>query len=358
MFEYFAAHIIICIIPALFTAGAIDTFLSRSRILKLFNDPSTPLRSYVLAAVSGFVLTVTSGGVFALFAAIYHRRAGEGPAFSFLYSGPAINVVAAALTFRVLGWEFGLARSAAAIVFSLAIGLVMSVLWRRSEHQVHRIRDVAVEPDYPDDLSPARTAVFFTLLVATLVLAIGQSYIRTLIPAKDIWGEVLSWVPAGLGLIGVVIAVKAWFSRRDLKMWLARTWEVTKRVIGRLAIGVFLIGIFETFVPAQWISVSVGGNGILANAVSAVFGSLMYFATVTEVPLTNTLVRMGMGAGPALALLLAGPALSLPSMLKLGRYLKGPRTLVYIFLVILSAIVSGLAFGALLLLMNPGVFGV
>jgi uncharacterized membrane protein YraQ (UPF0718 family) len=345
---YFAAHILVCLIPAFFIAGAIETFFSPSRILRWFSRGSTKPFFYALAALSGFALITSPDDILPYFGAIYRRKPGTGPAFTFFYSGPAINIIAVALTFRVLGWQLGAGRILAAVGFSFVIGISMGLLWGRKEPPLlPKSPEFTIGKEYPDRLPGGKTAVFFTLLLGVLVFAVAQSELRRLIPSTGILGELLSWLPAVFSLLGVIVVVDLWFTRRDFMRWLKATWRVARQVVPKLAIGVFIIGVFQTLVPYTWIARAAGGNSILSNISSSVFGSIMYFATATEVPLTNTLVNMGMGLGPALALLLAGPALSIFHTIKLARHLGWGCTLTYVGLVIATATASGLIFGAL-----------
>lgn len=343
--RYFAAHVLVCLLPAFFIAGAVHTFFSRHRVLALFSRRKGKIRSFLLASVAGSALSTSAKGVLPYFASVCRGKSGPGPAYTLLYSGPAVNVVAAALTFRVLGWQFGVARIAAAVAFSLIVGPVMGALWGHRPVNVGRYGVFEAADDYTDSLSPGRTAVFFALLVSVLAFALAQPGIRSLSGIPGLWGEVIAWIPAVLSLVGVVVVVDTWFTGKDLRRWLKETWQTALAVMIRLAVGVFIIGVFQALVPNRWVNVAVGGNRWLSNLISAVFGSVMYFATATEVPLTRTLLDMGAGFGPGLALLLTGPVLSLTGRVVMARAMGWARTAVYGILVLALSIIAGWVFG-------------
>jgi len=386
--SYAREHVLTCLLPAFFIAGAIAVFISGRAVLRYLGPRANKVLAYGVAAVSGSILAVCSCTVLPLFAGIYKRGAGLGPASAFLYSGPAINVLAIVLTARVLGPEIGLARAVGAVVFSVVIGLAMHLIFRREE-----LVRAAGHTEGPDDDGGRplwQNATYFALLVAILVFANWGSasgsggFMHAVHQAKwwitsgltALLGVVLVlWFgvrPIALAAVGVVVAATAWLtggplvpfavgvvglsvvltlSGGDGRKWLDSTWGFAKQILPLLLIGVVVAGLLlgrpggEGLIPSEWVSRAVGGNSLGANVFAAIAGAFMYFATLTEVPILQGLIGNGMGKGPALALLLAGPALSLPNMLVIRSVMGTRKTLVYVALVVVMATISGFLFG-------------
>jgi hypothetical protein len=387
---YAREHVVLCLLPAFFIAGAITVFVSQDAVLKYLGAGASKVMSYGVASVSGTILAVCSCTVLPLFAGIYMRGAGLGPATAFLYSGPAINVLAIVLTARVLGAGIGIARAVGAIAFSVVIGLLMHVIFRRDETR----RQDAMPPAPPASGGrPLRQqAIFFALLIAILVFAnwaetteggaawaavarykwkvtslfgaalavvlvrwyrvktvyVGGTALATLAAAVAAPGHPV--LPFAVALLGLGASTSV--TGGEAGEWFAATWEYTKQITPLLLGGVLVAGLLlgrpghDGLIPSTWVASAVGGNSLLANLFSAVVGAFMYFATLTEVPIVQGLVGSGMGRGPALALLLAGPALSLPSMLVIRSVLGMRKTVVYVGLVVVMSTLAGLAFGA------------
>jgi hypothetical protein len=352
---YAREHVLLCLLPAFFIAGAISVFVSQASVMKYLGAKANKVLAYGVAAVSGTILAVCSCTVLPLFAGIWKRGAGLGPATAFLYSGPAINVLAIILTARVLGLELGVARAVGAVLFSVLVGIGMHLVFRREE----RARAAAAASMPPPEVSRPlwKTALFFAAMVGLLVFA-NWSKPDAMVPAGSAsgpWQFIYSakWYLAG-GLAAVLaLMVVLWFRRGELGEWVAATWGFTKQIAPLLLAGILVSGFLlggperQGIIPAEWISGAVGGNSLAANLFASVAGALMYFATLTEVPILRGLLDGGMGQGPALALLLAGPALSLPSMLVLGSIMGWKKTAVYVALVVGAATVTGMAYGAM-----------
>ncbi len=388
---YAQEHVILCLLPAFFIAGAIAVFLSQDAVMKYLGAKANPLLAYGVASVSGTILAVCSCTVLPLFAGIYRMGAGLGPAIAFLYSGPAINVLAIILTARVLGLQLGLARAIGAIAFSIVIGVTMQFLFR------HETRPPVVAKALLGDEETARplwqTACFFALLVGILIFANWAQ------PETDqgLWALIagLKWWITGLLGLGLAAVLIGWFqlqrgkvllvvgvtgvlawqfaaqpllpfgaamiglswltstSSGDGEAWFETSWDYAKQILPLLLLGVLLAGAFlgrpdqEGLIPSQWVIWAVGGNSLSANFFAAIAGAFMYFATLTEVPILQGLIGNGMGPGPALALLLAGPALSLPNMLVIRSIIGTQKTVVFVALVVSMATLSGLLYGAL-----------
>ncbi|KUO48764.1 MAG: permease [Desulfitibacter sp. BRH_c19] len=347
--EYAREHVLFCLIPAFFIAGAIAIFISQNAVLKYFGCRAKKWISYSVAAVSGTVLAVCSCTVLPLFAGLYTRGAGIGPAVAFLYSAPAINVLAIILTGRVLGWEFGLARAVGAIIFAIAIGLIMSLIFGKEDEE----RADFGEGEIEEARSGLQNILYFAVLIFILIFAAWARPEET----SGFWFAVfqVKW-PITIVLLGTLaFMLVKWFNLEEIKEWVDSSWDFAQKILPLLLIGVlaagFLMGRPGTnggIIPSEWISGFVGGNSLSANFVASILGALMYFATLTEVPILQGLLGAGMGKGPALALLLAGPALSLPNMLVIRSIMGTKKTAVYIILVVVMATLSGMIYGSFL----------
>jgi len=406
--DYAQHHVILCLVPALFIAGAISCFVSQASVMKYLGPTANKFVAYTVASVSGTILAVCSCTVLPLFAGIWTRGAGLGPAAAFLYSGPAINVLAIILTARILGWEIGLARAGAAVGFSFVIGLLMHLIYRKEERAKVEEAKAAGGFVLPQDAAERplwQTAAYFAAMIGILVFAnwgAPSEYHFRCRSAVSLTGVVIRTVDAGAlaartleieltegpqrgssvrvlaadvlektpvaststsiwrakwwvtGALALCLAamLKLWFTRGELKQWVASTWFFAKQILPLLFLGVLVSGVLlgrpgqEALIPNRWIEQAVGGNGLGANLFAAFAGALMYFATLTEVPILQGLLGSGMGKGPALALLLAGPALSLPSMLVIRSVVGTQKMLVYVSLVVSLSTVAGLIYGA------------
>ncbi|MDI3281527.1 MAG: permease, partial [Bacillota bacterium] len=318
---------------------------------KYLGPESKKVTAYGVGAVSGAILAVCSCTVLPLFLGIYKRGAGLGPAIAFLYSGPAINVLAIILSARVLGWQIGLARALGAVLFSVVIGLLMALLFRGEEQE--RVKGLAVpESREAPRRTPGQTALYFLVLVLILVFAAWGK------PSEvaGFWAAVygLKWYLVFGLLAALALILRSWFDRAELRAWVDSTWDFSLKILPLLFGGVWVAGFLmgrpdadAGIIPARYVATVVGGNGLWANLVASLAGAFMYFATLTEVPIVQGLMGSGMGPGPALALLLAGPALSLPSMLVLNSVLGFKKTFAYVTLVVVLSTLTGLAFGSL-----------
>ena len=325
--EYLSAHVLTCLVPAFFIAGAISVFLSQAAILKYFGPRANRWLSYSVASVSGAILAVCSCTVLPLFGSIYKRGAGLGPAITFLYAAPAINVLAIVYTARLLGYDLGIGRAIGAIVFAVCIGLIMAFIYRKEETTKDtKAFDMLVAN--PDDKRPWQQIIFLGTLVAILVFAASNNWIATVV---------------AMAVLAVILW--RWFEKGELVQWMKETFRFVRLIVPWLLGGVFIAGIITVAVPQSIVSGLVGSNSLLANLIASVSGSLMYFATLTEVPIVRAFLDLDMGKGPALALLLAGPAVSLPNMLVIRKIMGIKKTLVYIALVVVMATITGYIFG-------------
>ena len=325
--EYLSAHVITCLVPAFFIAGAIAVFISQGAILKYFGPQAKKWLSYSVASVSGTILAVCSCTVLPLFGSIYKRGAGIGPAIAFLYSAPAINVLAIVYTARLLGYDLGIARAIGAIIFAVVIGLIMAFIYRKEE-TAKDAQAFAVLAADPEEKSLWQQAIFFGTMVGILVFAASQN-----------------WIATGILLFILAIVLWRWFTRGELKLWMKETFRFVKLIVPWLLVGVFVAGMIVVAVPENVVSSVVGGNSLLSCFIASFLGALMYFATLTEVPIVRAFTDLGMGKGPTLSLLLAGPALSLPNMLVIRKIMGTQKTLVYVTLVVIMATLAGYIFG-------------
>jgi uncharacterized membrane protein YraQ (UPF0718 family) len=348
---YAREHVLLCLVPAFFIAGAISVFVSQASVLKYLGARANKVLAYGVASVSGTILAVCSCTVLPLFAGIYKMGAGLGPASAFLYSGPAINVLAIILTARILGPGLGIARAVGAVLFSIVIGLLMHLIFRKEE--LAKKQDDAAFPEESDGRTLVQNALYFGSMVGILVFA---NWGR---PAGEtgVWHAIYAakwWITGAFGALFAVVYSSVLTRRRgETGEWVRSSWGFGKQILPLLLIGVLAAGVLlgrpgeEGLIPARWIGGAVGGNSLGANLFASVAGAFMYFATLTEVPILQGLIGSGMGKGPALALLLAGPALSLPNMLVIRSVMGTTKTLVFIGLVVVMATLCGIVYGAL-----------
>ena len=390
---YAIHHTLACVVPAMFIAGAISTFLSQGSVIRYLGPRSNRLLAYSVASVAGCVLAVCSCSVLPMFAGIYTMGAGLGPASAFLYSGPAINVMAIFLTARVLGLDLGLARAVGAMVFALLIGLVMAFVFRRGEQA--RAETAMLMPEAPMNPRPLwKTALYFLCMILFLVFSdwyntndvtltlkdgtaitanirystqdaidiqtyqddgrlgadvtrVPRGHIVHIEPQPGFVTTVhgIKWYLAGAMGLAVLLMVWRWFTRKEIKQWMEATWDFTLLIVPLLFGGVFVTGFVGGLIPEQAVATLVGGNSLASNFVASFVGMIWYFATLTEIPIVEMLTRLGMGRGPALALLLAGPALSLPSILVIYKVVGFKKTLAFCFLAVTMSTLVGWLFG-------------
>lgn len=346
---YAREHVILCLVPAFFIAGAISVFVSQASVMKYFGAKANKFLSYSVASVSGTILAVCSCTVLPLFAGIYKRGAGLGPAVAFLYSGPAINILAIILTARILGWQLGLARAIGAVLFSVVIGLLMHLIFLKEERARHANGDFSIG-EIKENRSLAKTILYFTAMAAFLVFA---NWGKPLEGDRGIWFLIYQykWRVAAFSLLSLAAMLSKWFKKSELKEWTSATWgfalQILPLLLGGVLVSGFLLGRVghEGVIPSRFIEILVGGNSLRANFFSSIVAAFMYFATLTEVPILQGLLGSGMGKGPALALLLAGPALSLPSMLVIRSLIGTKKTVTYVALVVIMATITGMIFG-------------
>jgi uncharacterized membrane protein YraQ (UPF0718 family) len=388
---YAREHVLLCLVPAFFIAGGISVFVSQASVMKYLGARANKVLAYGVSSVSGTVLAVCSCTVLPLFAGIYKMGAGLGPASAFLYAGPAINVLAIVLTARILGLEMGVARAVGAIVFSIVIGLAMHFFFRKDEAAKAEAQAAMPEAEVTRPLW--QNVLYFASMVGVLVFAnwgkpateagiwfavysvkwwLASASALALGVILILWFGVKWWkvalvaaptaalaallpryplVPFAAGAIGISLITAG--GKGEVRDWFGATWGFAKQILPLLLLGVLVAGALlgrpgeEGLIPSSWVSAAVGGNSLRANFFASIAGAFMYFATLTEVPILQGLIGSGMGKGPALALLLAGPALSLPSMLVIRSVIGTKKTVVFILLVVVMATITGLIYGTL-----------
>jgi len=346
---YAREHVLLCLVPAFFIAGAISVFVSQAAVIKYFGAKARKILSYSVASVSGSILAVCSCTVLPLFSGIYKRGAGLGPAIAFLYSGPAINVLAIIFTAKVLGWKLGLARAIGAVIFSVIIGFLMHLIFIKEERRRHAEGNFSV-PEEEASRPLWKNAIYFASMVGILVFA---NWTKPDLGDTGIWAGIyhFKWIVTSFFAIVLTLILISWFKKDELGKWVRSSWEFALQILPLLLFGVLVAGFLlgrvghEGIMPSRFVARLVGGNSLFANFFASIFGAFMYFATLTEVPILQGLIGAGMGKGPALALLLAGPALSLPSMLVIRSVIGTKKTIVYILLVVIMATLSGILFG-------------
>lgn len=347
MSDYAREHVLLCLVPAFFIAGAISVFVKSDSVMRYMGAAAPLVVAYAMGAISGTVLAVCSCTVLPIFVGIYMRGAGLGPAIAFLYSGPAINVIAITMTTRVLGFEIGVARLIGAISMSVIIGLIMAFLFRKEE-KARMESFVSMQKD-EEPIALWRISLLISSMVGFLIFAnfghpgLENGILYAIFSAK--------WYLAGFFFITTTLSALLLFNKKLLGEWIKSTLDYTLQVTPFLFIGVLTAGFLlgrpghEALIPSAWIEGLLGGNSLFANLFAALSGAMMYFATLTEVPILQGLMGSGMGDGPALALLLAGPALSLPSILVISKAIKWKKTLAFVGLVVLFSTLAGVIFG-------------
>jgi uncharacterized membrane protein YraQ (UPF0718 family) len=348
--EYARQHVLLCLVPAFFIAGAITVFLNQQAVIRYLGPQAKKIVAYSVASVSGTILAVCSCTVLPLFKGIYKKGAGIGPAVAFLYSGPAINVLAIVLTAKVLGLRLGVARAVGAVAFAFVIGLTMHLIFRKEDEV--RATDAAMFSGFSGEegRTLGQTALYMASMIGILVF-VNWAPSRGSLAA---WDFIYRWKYAITGVFGLLLVYSLirWFRKDELAYWVTATRDFAVQILPLLFGGVLVAGFLlgrpghMALIPERWIASLVGGNSLGANLIASVAGALMYFATLTEVPIMQGLLGAGMGQGPALALLLAGPSLSLPSILVIAGELGWKKTGTYIALVVVMSTIAGLVFGA------------
>ncbi|MDX9798532.1 MAG: permease [Bacteroidales bacterium] len=351
---YAREHVIFSLIPAFLIAGAIYQFMDQNTFLKYLGAKTNKALAYFVASASGSILTVCSCTILPLFSGIYKKGAGLGPAIAFLYSGPAINALAIILTARILGWQLGLARALGAMLFSVIIGLCMHFIFlsEEKERQANGEFQLGSIENKMNQRNGLQNILYFLSMIGFMVFA---NWAKPQTGDESLWSMIFQYkwyLAIGFVLLFIYILVY-WFKKEEVIPWLESSWNFTQQIMPLLFLGIFFSGLLlgrpgeEGLIPSRFIASLVGGNSLGANFFASIVGAFMYFATCTEVLVLQGLIGSGMGQGPALALLLAGPALSLPNMLVIRSVIGTRKTFIYVTLVIIIATISGMVYGSL-----------
>ncbi len=349
--EYAQQHVILCLIPAMFIAGAITVFLNQQAVMRYLGPDAKRLTAYGVASVSGAILAVCSCTVLPIFKGIYKKGAGLGPAIAFLYSGPAINILAIVLSAKVFGLKLGIARTVTAILFSVVIGWLMAQIFKKDDEKRAADARLFKAPLGEEPRTLGQTSIYMASMIGILVFA-NWANSRGGSPVWDAIYRAKWWITGGFAAV-LAYTVIRWFNADDRMAWVVATRDFALQILPLLFGGVLVAGFLlgrpghEALIPNSWVAGLVGGNSIFANLFASAAGALMYFATLTEIPIVQGLLGAGMGQGPALALLLAGPSLSLPSMLVIAGEIGWKKTLTYVGLVVALSTLAGLVFGAI-----------
>jgi len=347
--DYAHEHVLLCVVPAMFIAGAIVVFLNQQAVMKYLGPKSNKVVAYSVASISGAILAVCSCTVLPLFKGIYKKGAGLGPAVSFLYSGPAINILAIVLSYKVFGWKLGVTRMVVSIVFAFIIGLVMQAIFNKEDEK--RLADERLFQNMggPDARSLGQMVLFMISMIGILVF-LNWAPSSGASSGWDFIFRAKYWITGAFGLL-LMYSLIRWFTKDELAEWGGATRDFALQILPLLFGGVLVAGFLlgrpghEALIPSAWVASLVGGNSLFSNFFAAISGAFMYFATLTEIPIVQGLLGAGMGQGPALALLLAGPSLSLPSMLVIGGELGFKKTATYVALVVVFSTAAGFLFG-------------
>jgi hypothetical protein len=350
--EYAREHVLLCLVPAMFIAGAITVFLNQRAVIRYLGPKAPKVVAYGVASVSGAILAVCSCTVLPLFKGIYKKGAGLGPAVAFLYSGPAINILAIVLSYKIFGWRLGLARMVGAVIFAVVIGLVMQLFFRKEdEERLSDERMFIYKKEGKEERTLGQMVIYMLSMVGILVFINwansggGSAVWDTIFRAK--------YAITGVFALLLVYSLVRWFNKTDLYIWVIATRDFSLQILPYLFGGVLVAGFLlgrpghEALIPTTWVASLVGGNSLFANLIASISGAFMYFATLTEVPIVQGLMGAGMGQGPALSLLLAGPSLSLPSMLVINAELGPKKTGVYVLLVVILSTLAGWLYGVM-----------
>ncbi|MCX5716037.1 MAG: permease [Candidatus Omnitrophica bacterium] len=338
--EYVSAHVLTCLVPAFFIAGAMSALLPKEKIIQYLGQKVPKYKAYPLSIVAGLMLAVCSCTILPLFAGIKKKGAGIGPALAFLYTAPATNIMAILFTGSVLGWNFALARIILSVTFASLIGIIISTLFKKEDIEEEAQAAPAIisaEAKGTEKLpffQKHRLIMFFATLLAILIVGTRvNGYLRY----------------SGISVLVIILAIlaKLLFTKEETRAWLSETWSFTKKIFPLLLGGIFIAGVLTKLLPQNFLATFMGKNTIAANLIAALFGVFMYFPTLVEVPMAKMFLGLGMAKGPLLAYLLADPVISLASILVVRKFIGNKRTLAYVGLIIVFTTISGLIYGAI-----------
>jgi len=337
--EYVSAHVLTCLVPAFFIAGAMSALLPKEKIIKYLGRKVPKYKAYPLSVAAGLLLAVCSCTILPLFAGIKKKGAGIGPALAFLYTAPATNIMAILFTGSVLGWNFALARIVLSVMFASIIGMTISAIFKEEDVKEEQSAGPVICTEFKDKKKPLfflkhRLTIFFVILITILIVGTRVSGY-----AKYIFLSSL--------VVILAIVTKLFFTAEETKAWLSETWIFTKKIFPLLLGGIFVAGVLTALLPENFLATFMGKNTLSANLIAVLFGVFMYFPTLVEVPMAKMFLSIGMAKGPLLAYLLADPVISLASILVVRKFIGNKRTLAYVGLIIVFTTISGLIYGAI-----------
>lgn len=341
--DYLSAHVLTCLIPAFFIAGAINALLNKDAITKYLGEKSPAYKAYPVAVIGGLLLAVCSCTILPLFAGIKKKGAGIGPAIAFLYTAPATNILAVAFTWSVIGADFAIARIVLSVTFAVMIGLIISKLFSETTTSAPAPIACACGPaDLPESGKSQKHVVLF---IATLV-AILFAGTWAIFMENRLIGIPLRFLILPLLILLIVIEARKWFSKDEQKAWLEETWSFMKKIFPLLFIGIFAAGVISALLPKDFLGLYLGDNTVMANLIAVLFGTFMYFPTLVEVPMAKMFLDLGMAKGPLLAYVLADPVISLPSILVVRKFMGTKQTIAYVLLIVFFCTIAGLIYGS------------
>ncbi|HEY59786.1 MAG TPA: permease [Anaerolineae bacterium] len=338
LYDYVSAHVLFCLVPAFFLAGAINALVSKDIIVKTLGRKAHPVKAYGLGALFGTLVEVCSCTILPLFAGIWKRGAGLGPAMAFLYAGPAINILAVSYTASLIGWDIAFARLIFSILFAVLVGILMTWIFKDGEKEkIEQMRNsVPLEGKTQFKERPAYQSVLFFGSLAGILIA----------GTAPIAGNIKYPFIGFFTLITVVFSF-LFYSRKELISWMKETWKFFWMIFPLLLVGVFGAGVFKAIIPQEAFQRLAGQNTIWANLAGVLFGVIAYFPALVEVPIAKTFLDLGMNKGPLLAYILADPIVSLQSLLVVSKVLGVKKTVIYALLITIITTTAGLVFGAL-----------
>jgi uncharacterized membrane protein YraQ (UPF0718 family) len=331
LFDYLTAHVLTCLIPAFFIAGAMSALLPKNTIIKHLGSKVKGYKAYPLAIAAGLLLAVCSCTILPLFAGIRKKGAGLGPALAFLYTAPATNILAITFTGSVLGWDFALARIVLSVIFAIFIGILISKMFKETPEEIKENTSTLAD----DAKFGWKHGILFASLLAILFLGTWK------IPLEVRFGGI------GVLIVSIVFQMRKWFSKDEFVSWMRETWSFTKMIFPLLLAGIFVAGILQALLPENILAAHFGNNTLFANFAAVLFGTIMYFPTLVEVPMANMFLSLGMSKGPLLAYMLADPVISLASILVVRRLIGNKRTIAYVLLIIVFCTIAGLIYGSI-----------
>ncbi len=341
--DYLSAHVLTCLVPAFFIAGAMNALLNKDAITKYLGEKSPAYKAYPVAVAGGLLLAVCSCTILPLFAGIKKKGAGIGPAIAFLYTAPATNILAVSFTWSVIGADFAIARIVLSVTFAVLIGIIIAKLFRETPADGPAPVACTCTPSEVPDAGngPRHVILFIATLVAILFVGTWAIFME-----NRIAGIPLRFLVLPLLIALIIFEAVRWFTRDEQRAWLEETWSFMKKIFPLLFIGIFAAGVISALLPKDFLGLYLGSNTVTANLIAVLFGTFMYFPTLVEVPMAKMFLDLGMARGPLLAYVLADPVISLPSILVVRKFMGTRQTIAYVLLIVFFCTLAGLIYGS------------